>query len=1551
MIQRAFISLFLLGLAWIQFWSVWAEESAALVINEIAYRGTTASSADEWIELFNSSADQIDLTGWQLMVNSTSIHLQGVVLPYSYYLLERSDDQTISDRSADRIFTTSLSDAGAVLQLKNPSGQTVDQISSWHVDLADPPEGFSIRSSMERISPYLSGDLPINWRINNQQANHGIDASGNPIFGTPRYHNSQTIRAFGYGYEAIGILPAPITPLPEEVLISELEIIPPSGEKEWIEIWNATDQWFDLSSCKFRDSAADILIFEASDSLLPGEMNTIELSAAKLGDNGDIVELVCSEISIDQVEYGSQSTGTSYVSSEGYDEEFHYLPSPNGFNTLGRSPSGNSLWFLFSHEDYPTKGQPNPDLRPVSGVSGTTFVVGGNTVRLHWVNPEDESFSGTKVYLQHSGTSHQFALYESFLRPENSALISALPNEVIEFKIVSFNDSGKEAEGLNIAQLTVNLLGIEISEVLPYPQSGLEFIEFHNASFSPIDLTGFELSIANASADLNDPSGSFEFVNFILSPGEYFPFFIDPNIHSFRLSNTSSFITLSDPDGIGVSEVDYLLPHKGVSIAFDGELQTTLFHPTPGSVNIFQNDTPQAILTVQGTGSIQGCTVLNFNTTAENSSDPDGDELTYSWSYRVQGGTILFTSSDENPLSFKFTEEIGEFFEAKLIVFDPFGASDTVTIPLELQFCNGRKRTTTGSSSLSSIDYGPSTIYINEIFPNPSGSDTGVEFIELFNSGANPILLDGWKIGGKTKKNLKGETIRPQQYFVFKEATLLNSANTIQLLAPDSSVISQVNYPDPEEGESYSRDEKGQFHWTIPTPGKINDFPFIKETVYLQGTAPVIIHRILPNPKGEDDGREWIELKNRSDKEMNLNGWLLDNREGGSKPFTISGILLSPQQVQRFVSSKTGIELRNTADQVRLFDPEGKQVDQLEWKTEVGSDIILLRDDLANAKEIKPDTAEVVKVVDGDTIDVRITTKTERVRLIGVDTPETVHPFKPLELFGKEASDFTKTQLQGKTIRLEYDLSKRDKYGRILAYVYLEDRHFNAELIEKGYAFAYLRFPFKYREEFRQLEMRAKQAGVGMWKSSEIQEIQHQQQEVVDEELEGMAILEEILEELEPEEKPEEELLEEKIEYDQTGWEHIKLNEILPNPKGKDEGLEYIELMSLSDTKVDLLNWKILNNKKKELYAFVGKGHDLSLQFNERNILLLKTLKTNIKNESETIQLVDPLGTVRDEWSYGQPIKDDQVWSRNPHTQRWQLLRDGTPGKVNKAILLAEIDRDRDGISDDEEILLGLDPDSWDSDGDGYPDDFELLMKNTEVENLLAEYQKYLNESFKIEMKQTARTLTFLGESRPYTKIHLTIYSEPQTVIVPVGNDGSWTYKVDLGLEKGQHRVEAFAADPVGQKSEMTPPIHFVLEARVNVSKLAKTTKKKTAKVPQVKPLYQIVEPVIQFHDGEIASWDADTGVLTLNDGKKIQLHASKKELGNVFLRIGEHIRYSLEHDQITIRNLQIIPSASAHENQQRNSENEPWFLLTLFFTSLTICFIVGRKRSFNEKI
>jgi micrococcal nuclease len=132
--------------------------------------------------------------------------------------------------------------------------------------------------------------------------------------------------------------------------------------------------------------------------------------------------------------------------------------------------------------------------------------------------------------------------------------------------------------------------------------------------------------------------------------------------------------------------------------------------------------------------------------------------------------------------------------------------------------------------------------------------------------------------------------------------------------------------------------------------------------------------------------------------------------------------------------------------------------------------------------------AEVVDHVDGDTIRVRIQNPpdslgvVETIRLIGVDTPETVHPQRDVEFFGQEASEFTKSRLLGKTVYLAFDWDLRDRYGRLLAYVYGDDKicH-NAEIIRRGYGHAYTKYSFRFMDEFRNYEHEARNGKRGLW--------------------------------------------------------------------------------------------------------------------------------------------------------------------------------------------------------------------------------------------------------------------------------------------------------------------------------------------------------------------------------------------------------------------------------------------------------------------------------------
>ncbi|WP_052360720.1 thermonuclease family protein [Oceanobacillus manasiensis] len=127
--------------------------------------------------------------------------------------------------------------------------------------------------------------------------------------------------------------------------------------------------------------------------------------------------------------------------------------------------------------------------------------------------------------------------------------------------------------------------------------------------------------------------------------------------------------------------------------------------------------------------------------------------------------------------------------------------------------------------------------------------------------------------------------------------------------------------------------------------------------------------------------------------------------------------------------------------------------------------------------------AKVSRVVDGDTVKVIYNGKEETVRLLLVDTPETKHPSKPVQPLGPEASSFAKEVLEGEQVGLEFDGPKRDKYDRLLAYLWVDGVMFNQMLLEQGLArLAYVYDPpYNHFEAYMKAQNKAKEEGLGIW--------------------------------------------------------------------------------------------------------------------------------------------------------------------------------------------------------------------------------------------------------------------------------------------------------------------------------------------------------------------------------------------------------------------------------------------------------------------------------------
>jgi hypothetical protein len=215
----------------------------------VAWAGTSASSSDEWIELHNPGPSIIDLSGWQL-TDQDDIHisLSGSIAPFSYYLLERTDDSTVSNIVADRIYTGSLRNSGETLFLYDPSGSLIDSANlaggGW-------PAGDSgSRASMERRG---GGDIPGNWATSTGLGGSGLDAGGNVILGTPRSLNSLFIATPTVAANSPTPSPSPIPPY--AVLINEIAWAGTiaSSSDEWIELLNTSPLDLDLTGWTLTD--------------------------------------------------------------------------------------------------------------------------------------------------------------------------------------------------------------------------------------------------------------------------------------------------------------------------------------------------------------------------------------------------------------------------------------------------------------------------------------------------------------------------------------------------------------------------------------------------------------------------------------------------------------------------------------------------------------------------------------------------------------------------------------------------------------------------------------------------------------------------------------------------------------------------------------------------------------------------------------------------------------------------------------------------------------------------------------------------------------------------------------------------------------------------------------------------------------------------------------------------------------------------------------------------------------------------------------------------
>jgi len=290
-----------------------AESDPCVVINEIAWMGTVASPNDEWIELYNCGSNEVVLEGWGIYERHLGEGgyediliepLVGTIGSGQYFLLERTDDTTISDITASQEPSgwsgSGLSNSGEYLLLKDGEDiiDKVDCSGGW---FAGNNKKAETRATMERIDPRQSESDPDNWGTNDGVTTNGLDAKGNSIIGTPLAQNSIYLQQ---GHSPTPTPTDTLTPTPteEEVIITPENIFmtefmpcPATGGQEWVELFNNNPFSVELIDWGLDDGVDGSSFYSFHSPVLISMYGYIDIELVGrniFNNDGDSVELI-----------------------------------------------------------------------------------------------------------------------------------------------------------------------------------------------------------------------------------------------------------------------------------------------------------------------------------------------------------------------------------------------------------------------------------------------------------------------------------------------------------------------------------------------------------------------------------------------------------------------------------------------------------------------------------------------------------------------------------------------------------------------------------------------------------------------------------------------------------------------------------------------------------------------------------------------------------------------------------------------------------------------------------------------------------------------------------------------------------------------------------------------------------------------------------------------------------------------------------------------------------------------------------------------------------
>ncbi|MBU4216287.1 lamin tail domain-containing protein [Candidatus Parcubacteria bacterium] len=321
-----------------------------LQFSEIAWMGTATSSNDEWIELKNNYNETIDLNGWKIIARDgvPIINLTGSIIPGGFYLLERTDDDTVVDIPADLLYSGALVDTGEFLELWNSTGEVIDTVDA----LAGWPAG-------DKITKQTMDWDGSNWVMS-------VSAGGTPkaeraavivepvpaVVSQVEYNNAPLIA----NNDADDLVVVKRYLL-GDVVVNEFVSDPSAGEDEWVELFNNTDQVIDLSGWTITEGSGKETVL--SGSILKHKYFVVEKIKGNLNNDGDVIVLRdAGKNLVDKVAYGNWDDGQAKDNAPAAKDPKSAARKIDGYNSYNNK-------FDFVKTDQPSKNAGNIILNEV----------------------------------------------------------------------------------------------------------------------------------------------------------------------------------------------------------------------------------------------------------------------------------------------------------------------------------------------------------------------------------------------------------------------------------------------------------------------------------------------------------------------------------------------------------------------------------------------------------------------------------------------------------------------------------------------------------------------------------------------------------------------------------------------------------------------------------------------------------------------------------------------------------------------------------------------------------------------------------------------------------------------------------------------------------------------------------------------------------------------------------------------------------------------------------------------------------------------------------